>query len=102
VPQINQNRAVARADLFEKSGHLPSDLEKTFAGRFHRQTSGGKAIGFRAANGGKLAQDRSALIEDLLLGACDGIDKALPDVPDKSDCAINIGIARQMQRRVIL
>ena len=59
----------------------------------------GKAIAFVR---GKLAQDRSALIEDLLLGACDGIDKALPDVPDKSDCAINIGIARQMQRRVIL
>src|SRR6516225_418268 len=51
---------------------------------------------------GKLAQDRSALIEDLLLGAGDGIDKALPDVTDKSDCPINIGVAWQAQRRVIL
>src|SRR5215467_5897778 len=51
---------------------------------------------------GKLAQDRSALIEDLLLGAGDGIDKALPEVTDKSDCPIDIGVAWQAQRRVIL
>jgi hypothetical protein len=36
VPQINQKRAVARADLFEKARHFRCDLEKTFAGRFHR------------------------------------------------------------------
>src|SRR5215468_8940117 len=102
VPQINHNRAVMRADLLEKAGHLRSDLEKTFAGGFHRQTRGGNAIGFRTANGGKLAQDRSALVEDLLLRARDGIDKTLPDVTDKSERSIEIGVARQTQRQVIL
>src|SRR5262249_20509650 len=59
---------------------------------------GGYGIVRCSFNGGYIGQGGLAFVEHLLVRPRDGIDKALPELADESDHAVDLSITRQMQR----